>query len=186
AFWFFVVTVSYVLVWMITSDRETLTESALGLLGISAATALGAAAVGASKGNAAEGKRQDLETEQASLDARLKELGTQIAASSSQDLSALKDEQVKKNTRLDQVKKEIQELVSETTPQKTEGFLRDILTDADGISLHRFQMVVWTIILGFIFAASVYNSLAMPQFSGTILALMGISGGTYIGFKFPE
>jgi hypothetical protein len=69
---------------------------------------------------------------------------------------------------------------------QSEGFLKDILSDADGISLHRFQMAIWTIVLGIIFAASVYNSLAMPQFSGTLLALMGISGGTYIGFKFPE
>jgi hypothetical protein len=26
----------------------------------------------------------------------------------------------------------------------------------------------------------------MPQFNDTLLTLMGISGGTYIGFKFPE
>ena len=69
---------------------------------------------------------------------------------------------------------------------KSEGFLRDILTDASGVSLHRFQIVVWTIVLGFIFAISVYNTLGMPEFSGTLLALMGISNGTYIGFKFPE
>jgi hypothetical protein len=26
----------------------------------------------------------------------------------------------------------------------------------------------------------------MPQFSDTLLALMGISAGTYVGFKIPE
>jgi hypothetical protein len=98
----------------------------------------------------------------------------------------LKTEKAEKNARLAQVNNEIQELSATMTPQQSEGFLADILTDASGISLHRFQIAVWTIVLGFIFAASIYNSLAMPQFSGTLLALMGISSGTYIGFKFPE
>lgn len=26
----------------------------------------------------------------------------------------------------------------------------------------------------------------MPEFDGTLLALMGISSGTYLGFKIPE
>jgi hypothetical protein len=31
-----------------------------------------------------------------------------------------------------------------------------------------------------------YNQLAMPQFSATLLGLLGISAGTYVGFKIPE
>jgi hypothetical protein len=33
---------------------------------------------------------------------------------------------------------------------------------------------------------SAYRFLAMPDFDPTLLGLMGISSGTYIGFKFPE
>jgi hypothetical protein len=187
AFWFFVVTLSYFLIWVITSDRDSLTESALELIGISASTALGAAVVGSSKRNASESKRKDLEIECATLETRLNELGAQTTASPQPtNLSDLKKEEAEKKARIDQVKKEIQDLTATSAPQKSEGFLNDILTDADGISLHRFQMVIWTIVLGIIFVASVYNSLAMPEFSGTLLALMGISSGTYIGFKFPE
>jgi hypothetical protein len=69
---------------------------------------------------------------------------------------------------------------------KSNGFLRDVLDDGHGISFHRFQMFVWTIVLGVIFCASVYRRLAMPDFSATLLGLMGISSGTYLGFKFPE
>jgi hypothetical protein len=47
-------------------------------------------------------------------------------------------------------------------------------------------MVSWTIVLGIIFISSVYRNLAMPEFSGTLLTLMGISSGTYLGFKIPE
>lgn len=56
----------------------------------------------------------------------------------------------------------------------------------NGIALHRFQMVVWTIVLGVIFLLGVYRDLAMPKFSLTLLALMGISATTYLGFKIPE
>ncbi|MES1241218.1 MAG: hypothetical protein ABUT39_06320 [Acidobacteriota bacterium] len=68
----------------------------------------------------------------------------------------------------------------------SQGFLRDVLSDDQGISLHRFQLFIWTLILGIIFCASVYNGLAMPQFSPTLLGLMGLSSGTYLGFKVPE
>ena len=66
------------------------------------------------------------------------------------------------------------------------GLRRDLLWDGDGMSFHRFQIVVWTLVLGFIFVASVYAELAMPEFSATLLGLMGISSGTYLGFKVPE
>jgi ABC-type sugar transport system permease subunit len=74
----------------------------------------------------------------------------------------------------------------EAVPVNTRGFVHDVLSDADGISLHRFQMFVWTLVLGIIFIASVYNNLSMPEFSSTLLGLMGISSGTYVGFKVQE
>ena len=40
--------------------------------------------------------------------------------------------------------------------------------------------------LGIIFVSSVYNNLSMPEFSTTLLGLMGISSGTYVGFKSQE
>jgi hypothetical protein len=66
------------------------------------------------------------------------------------------------------------------------SFLADILTDDNGFSLHRVQMLFWTVALGAIFVFSVWRDLAMPEFSDTLLALMGISAGAYIGFKLPE
>lgn len=68
----------------------------------------------------------------------------------------------------------------------TRGFLDDLLSDPNGVSLHRFQMFVWTLVLGIIFVGSVYKDLGMPEFSATLLGLMGISSGTYLGFKVPE
>lgn len=67
------------------------------------------------------------------------------------------------------------------------GFVRDILTNSEGTyGLHRFQIVVWTLVLGIIFLVSVVTVLSMPEFNATLLAAMGISAGTYLGFKIPE
>ena len=62
----------------------------------------------------------------------------------------------------------------------------DILSDANGISFHRFQVAAWTLVLGIIFCIAVYKVLAMPDFNGSLLALLGISAGTYLGLKIPE
>jgi hypothetical protein len=63
----------------------------------------------------------------------------------------------------------------------------DLIRDEDGgHSFHRFQICVWTIVLVFLFLNSVWSRLSMPEFSATLLAVMGISGCTYPGFKIPE
>jgi hypothetical protein len=68
----------------------------------------------------------------------------------------------------------------------SQGFWRDLVTDDRGaVALDRFQIVAWTAILGGVFLQSVIWDLSMPEFSATTLALMGISSGTYIGFKLP-
>ena len=67
-----------------------------------------------------------------------------------------------------------------------QSWLSDLLTDANGISFHRLQMVIWTFVLGIVFIQQVLSNLALPDFDATLLALMGISSGTYLGFKLPE
>jgi hypothetical protein len=68
-------------------------------------------------------------------------------------------------------------------PQATQGFFTDLLTDGTGPSFHRYQMVLFTIILAVIFIVQVGANLVMPEFDTTLLGLMGISNGTYLGFK---
>lgn len=65
-------------------------------------------------------------------------------------------------------------------------FIEELFSDGNGWSLHRVQMGVWTLVLGFVFVSKVLENLAMPEFDATLLALMGISSGTYLGFKIPE
>lgn len=69
---------------------------------------------------------------------------------------------------------------------RSRGFWNDLVADERGVvALDRVQIVVWTLILGGIFLFSVVWELAMPELSATLLALMGISSGTYIGFRLP-
>ena len=66
------------------------------------------------------------------------------------------------------------------------GFWRDICSDSAGPAFYRLQVVAWTVVLGILFIRSVTKGLSMPEFSETLLLLMGISNLTYLGFKFPE
>lgn len=129
AFWFLLISISYVCLWLVTSDIDTIGPSELILVGISGFTALGA---------------------------HLATHGKVDAAPSTAGIPASK------------------------------GFFRDLVSDANGYRFHRFQICAWTMLLGLIFAVTVYDDLKMPQFSSTLLALTGISAGTYLGFTFLE
>jgi hypothetical protein len=72
-------------------------------------------------------------------------------------------------------------------PTKTsQGFLNDILNENGGVALHRLQIAVWTAILGVVFLVEIFHSFRLPTFDSNLLILMGISGVTYVGFKFEE
>lgn len=68
----------------------------------------------------------------------------------------------------------------------SKGFFKDILSDANGISFHRFQVFAWTIVMVAVFIRQVTSYMLMPEFSPALLTLMGISSGTYLGFKVSE
>jgi hypothetical protein len=71
-------------------------------------------------------------------------------------------------------------------PTPKAKFFRDICDDGNGMSFHRLQTVMWTVILGIIFVSDVARVISMPEFPDTLLVLMGISNSIYLGFKFPE
>ena len=70
--------------------------------------------------------------------------------------------------------------------QTSDSFLEDILKDELGYSVHRAQMFMWTVILGVIFVTSVIRFQQIPQLDESLLALMGISSGAYVGLKTME
>lgn len=66
------------------------------------------------------------------------------------------------------------------------GFLTDISSDDTGSSVHRVQMILWTVILGIIFITRVVKEQKMPELDDSLLALMGISSAGFVGLKIME
>jgi hypothetical protein len=195
AFWFFMIYASYVVIWLITGALDTITPSLLALMGISAGTALGAAMIDSGKEASRITSLQDLTAEKQALEQSIPQLQLQLDALQAkpaltpEDISnrdSLNKQLQDYRTRLNQVSQQIQALTPQGSDAASKGFLRDILGDSSGYSFHRFQIFAWTLVLGILFVDSVYWSLSMPEFSNTLLGLMGISSGTYLGFKFPE
>ncbi len=200
AFWFFLVIASYFFLWIVTGGMDTLNTSVLALIGISAGTALGSAFVDAAKpvSVGSPGNQPIVDVTRPHLEV-LAEL-TQLRADTQKELEVLQkartlispsDKQaLDKN---EQQQNEVRERLANYRWQSAyfawptwKGVMYDLLAENNLISFHRFQIFVWTLILGVMFVANVYNELAMPEFSATLLGLLGISAGTYVGFKLPE
>jgi hypothetical protein len=162
AWWFFIVLGSYLLIGLTTGDyANSLNQTALTLLGIAAATHLGSAVVDASKDTPEE--------DAAKTDSKTALRAHVLAADA---IGTAPDPAVV--TKLAKLN------------GQSQGWLKDVLSDADGIDFHRFQMLAWTFVLGIIFVINVWQGLAMPDFNATLLGLLGLSAGTYVGLKIPE
>jgi len=57
---------------------------------------------------------------------------------------------------------------------------------ADPHGLHAMMIATWTVVLAVVFLVTVFRFLEMPQFSASVLAILGISGGTYIAFTMQR
>ena len=53
-----------------------------------------------------------------------------------------------KNDRITAIEGRLNEIAAQTATPASEGFFLDILSDANGVSFHRFQMFAWTLVLG--------------------------------------
>jgi len=73
-----------------------------------------------------------------------------------------------------------------STPPPSKGFLIDILSDDYSTNIQRFQMVVWTLVLGIIFFLRVLIKRQVFDFDDSYLILTGISSGAYVLLKYSE
>ena len=216
AFWLILVGGGWLFLWVITGEYNTLTESELTLIGISASTGLGAVLIGqvapprrAPVLTAEELKERDpvklqamREAEEKVVKAREQTLATRRNATAAQRLAvvggqatqALVDqaamEEKQAETEMETAQRRVTELHDREQYFKPFGkvqlFVLDLLRERQSVSFHRFQMLAWTLLMGLVFAFGVLLQLAMPKFNSTLLLLLGISSGTYLGFKWPE
>jgi hypothetical protein len=160
AWWFFIILASYLLIGIVTGDfSNTISSTAVILLGIGAGTVLGSAAIDASK---LEQRKTDLKAAKAQL-------------------IALNGVNPPDQDAIDLANAKIEALNGTSV-----GWLQDILSDGNGVNFHRFQLAAWTIVLSIVFAFQVYAELAMPVFNTTLMSLLGLSAGTFLGLKIPE
>jgi len=170
AWWTLLVVSAFVFIWMISGDYGSLSNSVLALIGISAGTGLIGAVMD-------DGKQAQMQQRKVLEDEK-----TELQAGNAQPAAAAAAPAVAP-PRPAEIEAQLAKL-----PQlkKTKSLWIDILSDENGVSFHRLQVVIWTLVLTVIFLVSVYLRLDMPDFDNQLLALMGISNGTYLGFKLPE
>lgn len=78
------------------------------------------------------------------------------------------------------------DLTSFINDNLSKKLLFDVLNDGNSISLHRLQLLLFTVFLCCYFVTVVIGGLVIPQISDTMLALMGISSTMYAGVKTTE
>lgn len=197
AFWFFLVISAFYFLWVITGrgDTDTINSTVLSLIGISAGTALGSAivskneaATSAAVGNAPRpvfNYPDAIKAAQAAL-AQAKANRPKTTDLTPESAKIAGDEIQTRTQEVARLKAELKQWRSAHRTQ----LLLDLLSEQDSsagehrvITFHRFQIVVWTLILGVVFVSEVLTKLAMPAFDSTLLVLMGISSGTYLGFR---
>ena len=66
------------------------------------------------------------------------------------------------------------------------GFINNIISDANGLSIHRFQNVAFTIVIASYFLYEVWHNNTIPLLNDNLMILMGISSGTYLAIKKGE
>lgn len=189
ALWFFVIMAAYLLIGIVTGDfANSINSTAVILLGIGAGTVIGSAIIDASTATQDAGKTaaeiaatqtrvSELQNATVSLDARLSASPPPPAETVGKIIEQRREREAEKNLAVSQLCK---------LTGQSENFLTDIVSDADGVSFHRFQMAAWTIVLAIVFIKGVYENLAMPVFDTTLMGLLGLSAGTYLGLKIPE
>lgn len=78
------------------------------------------------------------------------------------------------------------ELTSFINDNQSKNLIFDVLNNGQSISLHRMQLLIFTVFLCCYFVTVVIGDLIIPQISDTLLALMGISSTMYAGVKTTE
>jgi hypothetical protein len=177
AWWLFFIVSAFLFIWLAVGDFNSLTTSTLVLLGISAGTTVASKMVASSK----QATVQDLA---AKKDALQKQMNSPVGGDAPTD--AQRQELDSKKMQIAQADTQLEQMTLPPAEAKSQGFLTDIMSDENGVSIHRFQMVAWTVVLTLIFVYEVYKTFSMPEFNNTLLTLMGISAGTYVTLKIPE
>jgi hypothetical protein len=88
---------------------------------------------------------------------------------------------VQKTTRLSKIDPAYRVELEEKTPDRTPTY-SDLITTSDGYPcISKFQMLFFTLIIAIIVFIKIANQYSFPELSTELVALMGVSGGLYLG-----
>lgn len=202
ACWFLLVVGAFLFLWVVTGSYDTLNDTCLWLIGIGTGTALGAAFITDPKQSSARKypHRVPHEVSDANVHAELEKEATaaeELAAGNAKDqdgnkipadvaVKVLDGNEIPAKVYAASVKRQIAAHDAFLNKTSFKRMLDDFLIERDLYSFHRYQMLVWTIAMALVFVVEVWRGMKMPVFNMTALALMGISSGTYLGFKLKE
>ena len=194
AFWFTLIFTSFVFLFVLLWDTNTVSTQALSFMGISGVTALASVSIDAYKDSPADAANRGLQAlglhcceDVARVKQEITARQTELAALPTAPAApATERRRLQLHTEIEDRNTVLRMYEDHIRPFVSQGWFRDITTDLNGTALHRLQTFCWTLALGAVFLISVYRELSMPDFNGTLLALMGISGAGYVGFKIPE
>ena len=187
ALWTITVICSVLFIYAVSGDNPTIPDGVLVLMGIGAGTAVSAFAIDSTQ--QPPGNKADYEAllhaykNQTTLaqDAEGKR-ATANAGGNSADIATAEE-------RLDAATTAQQATRAKMKPFEapaSKSFIFDMLSDENGVAFHRLQLLGWTMTYWFMLVAAVMHKITLINFAATQLALMGISGATYLGFKLSE
>jgi hypothetical protein len=214
AFWFTLIFAAFLVLFILLQDSNVVTSQALALMGISGTTAAAAIAVDVAKNSPSDDanralqalglqtfedvqriRREVLDREQelsglppphAPIASARPSHATHPSSGTRTSASPADERRARLQIEINDRRSILRTYADKSRPFVSRGWFKDITTDLNGPTVHRLQVVFWTGTLGAIFLYSVYRNLAMPEFNGTLLTLMGISSAGYVGFKFQE
>ena len=187
ALWFVTVVCGVLFTYAVTGDIAPIPDGVLILMGIGAGTAVSAFAIDAVNIPGSKADYETVKAQQAALDE---------AASGAQANAIAARAVVPVDPKLAELEKaavDAKKAADDNTAKRksfetpaSRNFFFDILSDGNGIAFHRLQVFAWTMTYWFMFIAALWHKITLIDFGVTQLALMGISGATYLGFKLTE
>jgi len=170
AFWFLIVFSTFIYILLVTNSFDSINETALILLGISTATIATGSIINKSQ------------TETA-FEEETKERKSEIEAVNKR-ISTFSNARTKSG--IESFSPKMKKLVLMRVNKGNTNFLEDIISDANGVAVHRLQSVLFNLVFGGIFIYEAITSYAMPNFTSTQFLLIGISNVTYVALKNAE
>ena len=195
AFWTIIVMASMIYLGVMNGVLPALDNNLVFLMGISGATGVLATAVDIGKDRAVE----DAKAAFAGTYDGMRALDTQINAvlmsrpaksGPPRNDAALGQLFADRAVKVGDAAKQEMAVSRSSREDASDGFICDLLTDQNGNSLHRLQLILFTLLFGGYVILHVAGSSPSHDLLKTIigeqaLGLMGVAGGIYAGFKLP-